>query len=315
MEMASVSQAPLSKEPIGDENNPRRVLIIYTGGTIGMKPLDDGSLAPSQGYLTEVLRTMPELTRPGMPQHDVIEYDPLLDSSSMGPVDWRKIACDIETAESTYDGFVVCMGTDTMCYCASALSFMLENLHKPVILTGSLVPHFEIHTDARRNLLCSIVFSANCEIPEVCICFDDKLLRGNRCTKVSSNGFNAFDTPNYPPLAIVGARIYYRHHLTLPMPAQRLRVHKNLECSISVIRLVPGFDDACLFAMARHTPGLKAIVLELYGTGNGPSSKTSLLVAIAEAHKQNILVAAITQCYKGGVSLSSYALGRELQVI
>lgn len=161
----------------------------------------------------------------------------------MGPTHWVQIAEMIEKNYFTYDGFVVITGTDTMAYAASALSFMLENLGKPVIFTGSQIPLSQIYNDAHRNLIVSIIFAGNSEFPEVCICFHDKILRANRTTKVDSVGLNAFHSPNFPPLATMGARIQQNIDLVLPPPRGALRVHKKLESDVVVVKLVPGFDD------------------------------------------------------------------------
>lgn len=299
-----------------EDDVKRSVLIIYTGGTLGMKPNSEGSLEPVPGYLVEIIRGMPEMHTPEMPRYDIIEYDPLLDSSSMGPSDWIKIAKDIEENYFKYDGFVVGMGTDTMAYAASALSFMLENLGKPVIFTGSLIPQFEVYSDARRNLLVSILFAVSCDIPEVCICFNDILLRGNRTTKVNSVGMTAFDSPNYPHLAILGTVVKYRRHLALHHPRLQLKIHKKMFEEILVIKLVPGFSDKAFFNLLgpqTKDPGVRAIVLELYGTGNAPSHKETLLTMLDFCKKRDIIVVAVSQCLKGAVSLETYALGRELQ--
>lgn len=151
-----------------------------------MKPVD-GTLAPVPGYLTECIRELPEMHRQEMPIFTIKEYSPLLDSSNMGPADWANIATDIETNYLEYDGFVVIMGTDTMAYASSAMSFMLENLGKTVVFTGSQIPFCEVYNDARRNLIVSMIFAARSEVPEVCICFNDRLLRANRTVKISSS--------------------------------------------------------------------------------------------------------------------------------
>lgn len=231
----------------------------------------------------------------------------------MGPDDWIRIATDIEEGYLKYDGFVVCMGTDTMAYAASALSFMLENLGKPVIFTGSLIPQFEVYSDARRNILVSIIYAMSCDIPEVCICFNDQLTRGNRTKKVDSVGMSAFQSPNYPQLATLGSVIQYRHHLALKPPQVRLKVHKRLDGKVLVIRLVPGFDDEVLKIIAEKTDRkhLSAVVLELYGTGNGPANKQGLLESISVLQARGIVVVGVTQCLKGSVRLADYALGRE----
>ena len=294
----------------------KRVLILYTGGTMGMRARPDGSLAPEAGFLTGEINKAPEMHRPEMPTFTIKEYDPLLDSSCMGPADWSKIAHDISSTYLDYDGFVVIMGTDTMAYAASALSFMLENLGKTVVFTGSQIPFCEVYNDARRNLLVSIIFAITDDFPEVCICFNDRLMRANRTVKVNSVGLNAFDSPNFPPLATLGAFINERKELALPQPRGPFRVHAQLEAKVIVLKLVPGFDDECIHALVEHSTQLKAIVLEMYGTGNGPvdhSGKGTLVDAIQKAKSKKIVVVAVSQCIQGGVSLDVYSMGLEFK--
>jgi L-asparaginase len=303
----------ISRTMSGDRRKDKNVLIIYTGGTMGMRPGADGSLAPSAGYLTERIKEMPEMSQADMPGYHIIEYDPLIDSSCMGPSHWMKIASDIEHHYDAYDGFVVIMGTDTMAYASSALSFMMENLGKTVVFTGSQIPFFEVYNDARRNFLVSTIFASTRDFPEVCVCFNDKILRANRTVKVNSVSLDAFDSPNFPPLATLGSNIVENKHLFLPKPTEPLKVHKSLDAHVVVLKLVPGFDDECVHALVEYSKTLKAIVLELYGTGNGPSNKQSLLDAIKAARAKGIVVVAVSQCMKGGVSLETYSMGREFQ--
>ena len=293
-----------------NENERKKVLVLYTGGTMGMKPGANGSLEPCKGYLTEELKRSPDLFNKEMPLFDIKEYDPLLDSSCMGPTDWIKIAVDIEEAYYEYDGFVVIMGTDTMAYASSALSFMLENLGKTVVFTGSQIPFAEVYNDARRNLIVSLIFSVQEDFPEVCVCFNDKLLRANRSTKVNSVGLAAFDSPNYPALATLGVFFFERKDLARPQPKQAFRVFKKLDASIIVIKLIPGFDDDAINALVEYSKDLKAIVLEMYGAGNGPSGiKSSFLLALERAAQKGIVCVALTQCHQGGVNLDSYSMG------
>eukprot|EP00607_Mallomonas_marina_P010216 CAMPEP_0182421400 /NCGR_PEP_ID=MMETSP1167-20130531/6774_1 /TAXON_ID=2988 /ORGANISM="Mallomonas Sp, Strain CCMP3275" /LENGTH=347 /DNA_ID=CAMNT_0024598499 /DNA_START=277 /DNA_END=1320 /DNA_ORIENTATION=- len=280
---------------------------------MGMKYDKHGSLAVEPGYLTECLKAFPELNTTEMPVCDIVEFLPLMDSSMMGPKDWVKIADHISESYLLYDGFVVITGTDTMSYASSALSFMLENLGKPVIFTGSQIPFCEVYNDARRNLIISIIFAQNCDYPEVCLFFNDRLLRANRSIKINSTGLSAFDSPNYPPLATLGTRIHGHAELALPQPKAPFRVHRELDSKIVVLKLIPGFDDDAVMALVKHTKDLKAIVLEMYGAGNGPSRKGALMDAIIEARQKGILVVAISQCLKGGVTLDAYSMGREFQ--
>ncbi|HET7433774.1 MAG TPA: asparaginase domain-containing protein, partial [Thermoanaerobaculia bacterium] len=175
----------------------KRVFIAYTGGTIGMKRTRAGYV-PASGYLQAQMDEIPELRHPSMPAYTIHEYDPLLDSSNMTPAEWLKIARDVAANHEKYDGFVVLHGTDTMAYTASALPFLLGSVRKPVIITGSQIPLCEIRNDARENLITSLLIASNYAIPEVCLYFGGKLLRGCRSVKVSANGFAAFDSPNVP---------------------------------------------------------------------------------------------------------------------
>lgn len=185
----------------------KSVLVINTGGTMGMGRNSEGTLEPIKGYLTQQILQMPEIQQPEMPRVTVIEYDPLLDSSAMGPKSWGTIVSDIEKCYNNYDGFVVVMGTDTMHFAASAVSFMLKNLGKSVVFTGSIIPFAEVYSDARRNLIMSLIFSVSSSFQEVCICFGDRLLRANRAIKVDSTGLGAFQSPNFPPLATLGVSL------------------------------------------------------------------------------------------------------------
>ena len=199
----------------------KRVYIAYTGGTIGMKRTRDGYV-PASGFLQQQMEAMPELKHPSMPRFDVHEYAPLLDSSNMTPREWVAIARDIGDHYDEYDGFVVLHGTDTMAYTTSALPFMLHGLGKPVIVTGSQIPLCEVRNDARENLITSLLIAANYDIPEVCLYFGGKLLRGCRAVKVSADGFAAFDSPNVPPLGTVGIDIEINWDLVRkPRPRQK----------------------------------------------------------------------------------------------
>lgn len=278
---------------------------------MGMKPDSRGSLAPCTGYLTEKIMELPEIGKDDMPNFKIKEYEELIDSSCMGPEHWVMIATDIEENYDKYCGFVVIMGTDTMAYAASALSFMLENLSKPVVFTGSQIPFANVYNDARRNLIVSMIVAATTEFPEVCVCFNDKILRGNRTVKMNSTGLDAFDSPNYQPLATLGTTIRQRKELVLCQPTGEFRANKNLNAKIIVIKLVPGFDDEAIHALVKYSTSLKAIVLEMYGTGNGPSNKKPLLEAIQAAKDKGIVVVALTQCVRGGVSLETYTMGLE----
>lgn len=277
---------------------------------MGMQPGEDGSLRPKKGFLTRMIPRCDELLRPGMPEVVVEEYEPLLDSSDMGPEDWVKIATTIKTSYHDYDGFVVIHGTDTMAYTASALSFMFSNLGKPVVLVGSMLPFGEVHSDARRNLACSILIAGTCGniIPEVCIFFNDRLVRGNRSTKVDSSAIGAFDSPNISPLAIMGTEMVLNEPLIQPPPKGRFALNTDLETRILVVRLVPGFVDLDAIIAS----DVKAVILLLYGTGNAPARKTGFISWVKRLIEKGVYVVACSQCLRGTVELEDYAVGKQL---
>jgi len=291
-----------------------KVMVLYVGGTMGMTEDEFGSLKPTKGYLTSVLENMPELAEPDMPEVAIKEYDELVDSSDMDASDWANICKDIEDNYYLYDGFVVLQGTDTMAYTASALSFMLENLGKPVIVTGSMIPLIKGFSDARRNLLISVDIAGSSSIPEVCIFFHDRLIRGNRSKKLSTGDLDAFDSPNFPSLADVGVSLHYHEQLHRMPPRKPFRAHLEMDRGVIAIRMIPGFDDE-IFNIISPTPGLKAVVVEMYGTGNAPSRKEGLIVALENIVKSNKLVVIVSQCPTGHVALNTYAVGRRLAEI
>ena len=288
----------------------KRVYIAHTGGTIGMNRTRNG-YGPQRGYLQQQMDAMPELEHPSIPAFTIHDYDPLLDSSNMTPVEWVKIARDIAEHHDEYDGFIVLHGTDTMAYTASALPFMLEGLRKPVLITGSQIPLGEVRNDARENLITSLLIAANYEIPEVCLYFGGKLLRGCRSTKVSADGFAAFDSPNFPPLGTAGIDIEVSWNLVRKSNGQgTLRVHELRAPVVSALRLFPGISPDLLRNVLR--PPLQGLVLEAYGIGNGPDQDRNFLAAIEEATSRGVVVVDCTQCLEGAVDLGEYATGTAL---
>jgi len=288
----------------------KRVYIVYTGGTIGMQPTAEG-YAPAPGYLAAQLAAMPELRDPAMPDYTIHEYDPLLDSSNMTPADWLKIAQDIAAHYAEYDGFIVLHGTDTMAYTASALPFMLHGLAKPVILTGSQLPLWEVRNDARENLITVMQIAANYAIPEVCLYFGDKLLRGCRAVKVNAVGFEAFDSPNYPPLGTVGIHIDVHWENILPPPAPGpLGVQSIGAAHVGTLRLFPGMTSDFIANALR--PPLQGLILETYGVGNGPVNNRAFMAALEDAIARGVVIVDCTQCLKGRVDLEGYATGSAL---
>jgi L-asparaginase len=286
-----------------------RVYIAYTGGTIGMTRSRDGYV-PAPGNLQEQLRAMPELRHESMPDVELHEYEPLLDSSNMTPAEWVKIAHDIAAHYDDFDGFVVLHGTDTMAYTASALPFMLSNLGKPVIVTGSQIPLCEVRNDARENLITSLLIAASHAIPEVCLYFGGKLLRGCRAVKVSADGFAAFDSPNFPPLGTVGIDIDVNWNFVRRASGEPLVVEEFASPVVSALRLFPGISPELVRNVLR--PPLQGLVLEAYGVGNGPDQNGAFLSALEEATSRGVVIVDCTQCLEGSVNLGEYAAGSAL---
>ena len=289
---------------------PKRVYIAYTGGTIGMINAGEG-YAPAPGFLEQRLREMPELRDAAMPEIVLHEYTPLLDSSNMTPREWLAIARDIFENYNSFDGFVVLHGTDTMAYTASALPFLLQGLNKPVILTGSQIPLVELRNDARENLITALLLAANYAIPEVCLYFGDKLLRGCRTVKVNALGFDAFDSPNYPPLANVGVDIQLNWNLIRAQSEKNLSAPPHeLNGTVASLRLFPGISAEFLRNVLKSP--LQGLVLEAYGTGNAPSHDKEFLNALQEATVRGVVIVDCTQCLRGAVKLHAYATGAAL---
>ncbi len=289
----------------------KRLYIAYTGGTIGMCRTADG-YAPAPGFLAAQMAEMPELRDPRMPAYDINEYTPLLDSSNMTPADWFRIAQDIVTHYDAYDGFIVLHGTDTMAYTASALPFLLQGLRKPVILTGSQIPLCEIRNDARANLITSMVIAAEHPVPEVCLYFGNKLLRGCRSVKVDADGLDAFDSPNYPPLGTVGVevRIDWSHVAPTPPATGLSLVEPVVQATVGAFRIFPGLSPALLHNVLQ--PPLHGLVLETYGVGNAPDRDEAFLAEIRAATERGVVIVNCTQCLRGSVRQGEYAAGAAL---
>jgi lysophospholipase len=301
--------------------DPAEVLVLYTGGTIGMHPGEHG-YAPRGGYLADQLAALPQFHDPARPRFtsppsrfgsrvhfDIIEYDPLLDSSNMGMEDWVRIARDIERNYERYEAFVVLHGTDTMAYTASALSFMLESLGKTVIITGSQIPLCETRNDAIDNLLGALTIAGHYVIPEVCLYFANKLLRGNRAQKRDASGLDAFDSANFPPLVDVGIHVDVRwEHVRTPADAP-FTVQSVLDPNVAALRLFPGITAEIISNYIR--PPLKGLVLETYGAGNAPDRRKDFLDALRAAADRGLVIVNCTQCSRGVVT-ADYATGAAL---
>lgn len=245
-------------------------------------------------------------------------FDPVIDSSDMNPRNWAEIAKVIKSNYEKYDGFVVLHGSDTMAYTASALSFMLENLNKPVILTGSQLPLGMIRSDGRENFVTAIEIAASQEdetpiVPEVAIYFEDQLMRGNRTTKYNAEHFEAFRSPNYPALADVGVYIKYNRPLIRKPNFKNLKVHTKLDNNIAVLKLFPGISKQ-LVESVLQAKGLRALVLETYGSGNA-TTENWFIDALENSIKQGLIVLNVSQCQGGSVNMSKYQTGIMLRDI
>ena len=290
-----------------------RVLILYTGGTFGMTYDAQGVLIPFNFSL--ILDHLPTLRNLAL-ELTVISFDHPVDSSNIEPEHWQVLARLIFDHYEEHDGFVVLHGTDTMAYTASALSFMLDGLGKPVVFTGAQLPISEPRSDARENLITALeVASAKKNgialVPEVCIYFNYELLRGNRSKKVESMQFDAFDSGNYPPLAKAGVKIDYNFAVIRPPGKKDLRLFSGTDTNISILKLFPGIPENTVRSVLT-TPGLKAVVMETYGSGNAPTVPW-LLQCLQEAIAGGLLIVNISQCPGGRVMQGRYETSRELQ--
>lgn len=286
----------------------KSIYVAYTGGTIGMQRSDQGFI-PVSGHLQQQLANMPEFHRAEMPDFTIHEYQPLIDSSDMTPLDWQSIADDIRKNYDQYDGFVILHGTDTMAFTASALSFMLENLAKPVIVTGSQIPLEQLRSDGQQNLLNALFVAANYPINEVALFFNNTLFRGNRTTKAHADGFNAFASPNLAPLLEAG--IHIRRLNTPPAPTGdgELIVHPITPQPIGVVTLYPGISSDVVSNFLLQP--VKALILRSYGVGNAPQNP-AFLKELKEASARGIVVVNLTQCMSGKVNMGGYATGNAL---
>lgn len=290
------------------------ILIIYTGGTIGMV-LDPatGSLIPID--FRHISDHVPELRKFGYDLHS-ISFNPVKDSSNIDPGVWVNMVEIIEESYKDFDGFVILHGTDTMAYTASALSFMLENLAKPVILTGSQLPIGLLRTDGRENLITAIEIAAATEkgvpvVPEVCIYFDNKLTRGNRTTKMSAEHFDAFYSPNYHTLAEVGLHLkYFNNMIRYPEKDQELVIHKQFDTNVAILKLFPGINQKLVQAIA-NTEGLRGLIIETFGSGNAPTYQW-FLDDLKWYIDNGGIILNVTQCHGGSVEMGLYETSRQM---
>ncbi|RZK58740.1 MAG: asparaginase [Pedobacter sp.] len=290
-----------------------KILIIYTGGTIGMvNDAKTGTLIPFD--FEQIQDNVPELARLDY-QLSVHSFEPILDSSNMNPEVWAELAELIKEKYNAFDGFVILHGSDTMSFTASALSFMLQNLAKPVILTGSQLPIGEIRTDAKENLITALEIAATKKdgkamVPEVCIYFDYQLFRGNRSIKYNSEKFEAFSSPNYPILAEAGVNLDFYPNYILPIPTQPFQIHTSFNANIGVLKMYPGITENAVRAITESNA--EAIILEAFGSGNTTTAPW-FITCLKEAIEANKIILDISQCKGGSVQLGLYETSRKLQ--
>lgn len=295
--------------------NKTNILLIYTGGTIGMvKDYSSGALRAFD--FKKLVSNIPELSQLAC-KIESISFKTPIDSSDMKPSHWASIAEVIEKNYDRYDGFVVLQGSDTMSYSSSALSFMLENLTKPVIFTGSQLPIGDLRTDAKENLITSIQIAALQEnnqavIQEVCLYFEYKLYRANRTTKINAEHFQAFTSINFPALAESGVHLKInRNSLRKNLKHNKFTVHKTMDTNVAIFKLFPGFNRALLKGVL-NIPNLKALVLETYGAGNAPTDDW-LISDLKEAIDRGLHIVNVTQCSGGSVMMGRYSTSEKLK--
>jgi L-asparaginase len=287
---------------------PTSLLIIYTGGTIGMvrHPVT-GALRPFP--FENIVDEIPELKKAGF-NLTTYTYCPALDSANVNPQVWIDLANLIEENYNRFDGFIVLHGTDTMAYSASVLSFMLENLAKPVIFTGSQLPIGSMRTDAKENLVTAIEIAASHKdgrpvVPEVAVFFQSKLFRGNRITKHNAEEFKAFQSYNYPPLAESGVHIKYNYHaIDYANPKGQFGISKKLDSNVAILKIFPGIGQNVVKTIL-NIEGLRGVVIETYGSGNAPNDPW-FITEISEACEKGIVILNVTQCAEGRVEMGMY---------
>ena len=288
----------------------KRILVIYTGGTIGMVNTAQG-YAPRKEAFHALLDSLPELHAEAMPLWDIVDMEPLLDSSNITVVEWNRIGALIAAHHAAYDGFVILHGTDTMAYTASALSFMLRNNNKPVILTGSQIPLCEIRNDARDNIVTALLIAASDHVHEVCLYFGGKLLRGNRTIKYSADDLIAFESPNYPALAEAGISIRFNRAALLPPCRGSFSIQPMQNTPIGVIKVFPGIQFELFDSIM--TERLRGIVIETFGAGNIPGHANALLPIIRRASDNGTIIVVCSQCPHGTVLLGAYETSSALK--
>lgn len=293
------------------------LLLIYTGGTIGMKEdINDQTLKPFD--FSQIVEEVPEIRKFAF-KIDSYTFDPLIDSSDVEPSLWQSLASLISDRYEDYDGFIILHGTDTMSYSASALSFMLDGLTKPVIFTGSQLPIGVPRTDGKENLILAVEIASakdidgHAKVPEVCVCFGSMLMRGNRTSKVNADVFRAFRSPNFPALAEAGINIRYAEEL-IRKPLdwyQSLKINSKLDTRVGILKIHPGITPEAVRYFL-YSPETRAVIIETYGSGNAPSGQWFVDI-VREAVKNGKIIVNVTQCLTGTVNMNIYATGKSLE--
>lgn len=287
----------------------KQVCIIYTGGTIGMMPTENG-YAPNPEAFPQVMEQIHDINLNGFPTYEVISLSRLLDSSNITYEEWNEIGRVIRDRYHDFDGFVVLHGTDTMAYTASAMSFMLEGLSKPVIFTGSQIPLCCLRSDGIDNLVTSMLVAASSEVSEVCLYFGGQLLRANRATKISADGLEAFSSPNYPRLAEIGTSIVYRKKNLRQRSAEPFHLHEIGPVPIAVLKIFPGIQYPLFETI--FSGSMRGVVLEAFGAGNIPDND-GLSNIFAAAKKHGVVLTVCSQCSNGNVHIGTYAASMHLK--
>lgn len=293
------------------------LLLIYTGGTIGMKEdINDQTLKPFD--FSQIVEEVPEIRKFAF-KIDSYTFDPLIDSSDVEPSLWQSLASLISDRYEDYDGFIILHGTDTMSYSASALSFMLDGLTKPVIFTGSQLPIGVPRTDGKENLILAVEIASakdidgHAKVPEVCVCFGSMLMRGNRTSKVNADVFRAFSSPNFPALAEAGINIRYAEEL-IRKPLdwyQSLKINSKLDTRVGILKIHPGITPEVVRYFL-YSPETRAVIIETYGSGNAPSGQWFVDI-VREAVESGKIIVNVTQCLTGTVNMNIYATGKSLE--
>ncbi|MDD7804432.1 MAG: asparaginase [Endozoicomonas sp. (ex Botrylloides leachii)] len=287
----------------------KKIYVAYTGGTIGMEHTQYG-YSPASNLMTLINQKLSQDVMDNLPQFELHEYDKLIDSSNICPDNWKQMAEDIANRYQAYDGFVILHGTDTMAYSSSMLSFMLQNLQKPIIFTGSQIPLCEARTDALENFITALIIASDERVKEVCLYFNRRLMRGNRSLKVNAHGFDGFDSPHYPDLGRVGIDINLNEqYLWQPQGVENFQLACDVRSHVLPLSLFPGITSDWL-KIALNQP-YSAFVLRTYGTGNGPDKDKALINVLTEACERGIIIVNQSQCYRGAVK-QGYASGSAL---